>query len=68
MISTKKLRFSSHMKTKVKLQEPPGSARAQPCLGAMELNGGATKVSQFSPPGSEKTSGIHGSQLSKSSG
>lgn len=36
--------------------------------GAMELNGGATKVSPFLPLGSEKTSGIHGSQLSKSSG
>ena len=36
--------------------------------GAMELNGGATKVSHFLPLGSEKTSGIHGSQLSKSSG
>ena len=36
--------------------------------GAMELNGGASKVSHFLPLGSKKTSGIHGSQLSKSSG
>ena len=30
MISIKKLRFSSHSRTKVRRQGPPGSARAQP--------------------------------------
>ena len=30
MISMKKLRFSSHSRTKVRHQGPPGSARAQP--------------------------------------
>ena len=29
MISMKKLRFSSHLRTKVRHQGPPGSARAQ---------------------------------------
>ena len=29
----KKLRFSSFPRAKVRLQEPPGAARAQPSLG-----------------------------------
>ena len=35
MICMKKLRFPSHPRAKVRRQRPPGSARAQPCCGAI---------------------------------
>ena len=37
MISMKKLRFSSHLRTKVRHRGPPGSARARPCLTKIDV-------------------------------